>query len=148
MLKLPVRAHRGQLAALRPEIRPLDAPPFVFRSVDSMVVDAVYWFGVKGYEGRVADVWAALCRRACAVLEIGGNVGLFTVIGAHASDGPYTVVEPVPAIARVLRDNLARNGVSRVEVLQAAAIPGTERVEVTLSIPNKGRGAPGRLAPE
>jgi hypothetical protein len=43
VLKLPARAHRGQLAALLPEIRPLDAPQFVFRSVDSMVMDAVYW---------------------------------------------------------------------------------------------------------
>lgn len=142
VLKLPARAYRGQLAALLPEIRPLDAPQLVFCSVDSMVMDAVYWFGVQGYEGRVADVWAALCRRACAVLEIGGNVGLFTVVGAHASDVPYTVVEPVPAIAAVLRDNLARNGLSQVEVLQAAAIPGTACTEVTLNIPDEGRRAP------
>jgi FkbM family methyltransferase len=142
VLKLAARAHRGHLAARLPDVRPLDAPQLVFRSVDSMVMDAVYWFGVKGYEGRVADVWVALCSRAGAVLEIGGNVGLFTVIGAHACVAPYTVVEPVPAIAAVLHDNLARNGLTRVEILQAAAIPGTVPTEVTLNIPDEGRSAP------
>jgi FkbM family methyltransferase len=76
------------------------------------------------------------------VLEIGGNVGLFTVIGAHASVASYTVVEPVPAVTAVLRDNLARNGLTRVEVLQAAAIPDTVPTEVTLNIPDEGRGVP------
>jgi FkbM family methyltransferase len=142
VLKLAAGSWRGHLARRVSEIRPLDMPQLVFRSVDSMVLDAVYWFGVQGYEGRVADVWVALCRRARAVLEVGGNVGLFTVIGAHASTARYTVVEPVPAIAAVLQENLRRNGLARVELLQAAAIPESVAREVILHIPDEGRGVP------
>ncbi len=137
-----MRAFRGRLSARLTEIRPIDRASLVFRSTDSMVMDAVYWSGVQGYEGIVATVWATLCRRAQSVLEVGGNVGLFTVIGANASGASYTVLEPVPRNVAVLRENLGLNGLNRVEVLHAAAIPGAAPAEVTLNIPDEGRDAP------
>jgi FkbM family methyltransferase len=124
------------------EIRPLDMPDLSFRSVNSPVLDAVYWFGVQGYEGRVADVWVTLCAQARSVLEIGGNIGLFTVIGARATSGRYTVLEPVPAVADELRENLRRNGITSVEVMEAAAIPGQAARDAKLWIPSEGRAAP------
>jgi FkbM family methyltransferase len=142
VVKLGAAAYRNRRAGFGSDIRPLDAKRFVFCSVDSMVMDAIFWTGVQGYEGMVADVWVRLCRRARAVLEVGGNIGLFTVIGADAFTGRYTVVEPVPKVAAVLRENLVRNGLARVEVLQAAAIPGEMATEVTLNIPDEGRSAP------
>ena len=81
VLKSVARGYRTALADRLPSIRPLDRPDLSFASVDSMVMDAIYWFGVQGYEGKVADVWIDACRRSQSVLEIGGNVGLFTVIG-------------------------------------------------------------------
>ncbi len=141
-LKIAARAHRGSLAAKLPEIRPLDFPELSFCATDSMVMDAVYWFGVQGYEGKVAEVWMALCREARGILEIGGNIGLFTVLGARTSSAPYTVVEPVPGNSAILRANLARNGIGHVEVLEAAAIPGRVPAEVVLNIPDEKRGAP------
>jgi FkbM family methyltransferase len=68
-------------------------------------------------------------------------VGLFAVIGGRATAGAYTVVEPVPAIAAILRGNLARNGVDRVEVLEAAAVPGPAR-PVWLNIPDERHALP------
>jgi FkbM family methyltransferase len=124
------------------EIRPLDMPDISFRSTNSMVLDAVYWFGVQGYEGRVADVWATLCSEARSILEIGGNIGLFTVVGALATTGKYTVLEPVPSITDELRENLRHNGIIGVEVLEAAAIPGRTAREVSIQIPAEGRAAP------
>jgi FkbM family methyltransferase len=124
------------------EIRPLDMPGVSFRSVNSPVLDAVYWFGVQGYEGRVADVWVTLCAQARSILEIGGNIGLFTVIGARATSGRYTVLEPLPAVADELRENLRRNGITSVEVMEAAAIPGQTARDVKLQIPSEGRAAP------
>ncbi|HET7883638.1 MAG TPA: FkbM family methyltransferase [Acetobacteraceae bacterium] len=105
-------------------------------------MDAIYWFGVQGYEGKVADVWVALCRKAHAILEIGGNVGLFTVLGARDSSAPYTVAEPVAAISAVLRSNLARNGLAHVEVLEVAVIPDSAPAEVALNVPDEKRDAP------
>lgn len=125
------------------ELRPLDAPNLSFEPVDSMVMDAVYWFGIRGYEGIVAQIWTQLCRNARAVLEIGGNVGLFTVIGGKAITGRYTVVEPVPAVAATLRANLRRNGLTgQVTLIEAAAIPGEAEKPVLLNLPDEGRAMP------
>ena len=137
VLKRASRAYSNQLSGHLAEIRPLDQPHLTFEPSDSMVADAIFWFGVRGYEGTVARIWTALCAQAANVLEIGGNVGLFTVIGARATTGAYTVVEPVPAVAATLRANLARNAITRVEVLQAAVVPGEAR-QVTLNLPDEG----------
>jgi FkbM family methyltransferase len=140
--KLGARSWRGRLHARLPEVQPLDRPDLRFASVDSMVMEAVFWFGVQGYEGMVAAVWERECRQARAILEIGGNVGLFTVIGALATHGTYTVVEPLPAVAAVLADNLQRNRVTRATLRQAAAIPGSTGRIVEIQIPDADRGAP------
>ncbi|GGF10951.1 hypothetical protein GCM10011611_15710 [Aliidongia dinghuensis] len=142
LLKRAARAHARQLAGQLDEIRPLDVPAISFEAVDSMVMDAVFWFGVRGYEGTVPRVWTSLCEEARSVLEIGGNVGLFTVLGARATTGTYTVVEPIPAIAETLRANLARNGLAKVEMLQAAAIAGDDTHDVVLNLPDEGRQMP------
>jgi FkbM family methyltransferase len=142
VLQHAARAHRHRLAGKLSEIRPLDMPALSFEPADSMVMDAVYWFGVRGYEGVVARVWAGLCAQSRSVLEIGGNVGLFSVIGGGAAPGDYTVVEPVPAVAATLRANLARNGLTRVEVLQAAVVAGDTPREVTMNLPDEGRFMP------
>jgi FkbM family methyltransferase len=142
VLKPAQRAWRHRLVRRVDDIRPLDAPHLSFAPTDSMVVDTLYWFGVRGYEGKVADVWVELCREARSVLEIGGNVGLFTTLGRRAATGRYTVVEPVPQIAEVLRGNLARNRLAGVEVLEAAVIPAGPARDVTLNIPDEGRAAP------
>lgn len=142
VLRQALRANRGVLSRRLPAVVPLDFPDVSFDPVDSMVMDAVYWMGVRGYEGKVADLWIDTCRSARSILEVGGNVGLFTVIGARAGSAAYTVVEPVPSVAATLRRNLARNGLGRVTVLNAAAIPGDAEATVSLSIPNEGRDAP------
>lgn len=146
LLRRAAQAHRGTLMqrlGAAGELRPLDAPGLSFEPADSMVMDAVYWFGIRGYEGIVAQVWTQLCRNARAVLEIGGNVGLFAVIGGKATTGRYTVVEPVPAIAATLRANLRRNGLTgRVTLVEGAAIPGDAEKPVLLNLPNEGRAMP------
>lgn len=76
------------------------------------------------------------------MLEIGGNVGLFTVIGVRVAPGSYTVVEPVPLVAATLRANLARNGLTDVEVLQGAVIPDNNARDVTLNLPAEDWGMP------
>jgi len=142
VLQRAARAARGRLAEILTEIRPLDAPDLSFLAVDSMVMDAVYWFGIQGYEGRVAAVWVEQCRRSRSILEVGGNVGLFTTIGARATAGQYTVVEPLPELVGILKANLARNRVDNVETLEAAAIPDRIARTVRLNIPDEHRSAP------
>nr|WP_294507879.1 FkbM family methyltransferase [uncultured Rhodopila sp.] len=140
VLKWAARGRRP--SEILREIKPLDRPDLAFIATGSMVLDAVYWFGVQGYEGQVAAVWQSLCAKASRVLEVGGNVGLFTVVGGRATQGRYTVVEPVPEVAAALRNNLLHNRVANVDVLEAAAIPGDTVGEVILNIPDEGRDSP------
>ncbi len=141
-LKLLLQAHRGHLAERLTEVRPLDKPDVSFQPTDSMVINSIYWFGLQGYEGIVGEVWEALCATSSAVIEIGGNVGVFTVVGGRIASGSYTVVEPVPAVADILAANLRRNGLRDVSLLQAAAVPSFVPCAVSLSIPTEGREAP------
>lgn len=143
VLKLAAASRRGKLHREIAEVRPIDMPQYVFAPTNSMVIDAVFWVGVTGYEGRLSDIWIQLCRQASSVLEIGGNIGLFTVIGGAVTRGQYTVVEPVPQVARVLATNLAMNGLAdRIELVQAAVVPATVARDVVLNIPAEGRDAP------
>jgi FkbM family methyltransferase len=133
---------RPRLPDALTEIRPIDMPSLSFLPSDSMVMETVYWFGVRGYEGVMSDVWRRLCSDAVSVLEIGANVGLFSVIGAGGKPKQYTAVEPLPEVAAILRANLQRNGLAYVQVLEGAVIaePGERMVQI--SIPNEGHGAP------
>lgn len=135
-------SHRPELLSSLSEVRPLDRRDISFEPTTSWVLEDVYWFGVQGYEGVLADIWADLCGRSKSVLEIGGNVGLYSVLGGKTARGTYTVVEPHPHIAAVLRSNLRRNGITRVEVLEGAAIAEPKPRTVSLNIPNEGRNAP------
>ncbi len=144
-LRPVIRAHKGRLAERLSEVRPMDAPEFAFAPSDSRVIETVFWAGLQGYEGVVTEVWRGMCRDASSVLEIGANVGLLTVVGAAAMapGGRFAAVEPVPAVAAALRENLRRNDLEGcVEVLVAAAVPGVEEREVTLSVPAEGGGLP------
>ena len=134
-------SRRAFLVGL-PEVRPLDRPDISFEATDSMVLDDVYWFGVQGYEGVLADIWIRLCAEARSVLEIGANIGFYSVIGGKACRGHYTAVEPLPENAAVLRANLHRNGVEGAEILEGAAIPDISRQRVTLNVPDERRAAP------
>lgn len=113
-----------------------------FLASDSMVTESLFWYGIQGYEGPLGDLWVALCREARAPLEIGGNVGLYAVIGAKASSHPYTVLEPVPGNAAILRRNAELNAVANLVVVEAAAIADDQEHPVVLNIPPEGREAP------
>ena len=147
---LPRNAAIALLRQVRPwfrvadlaEVRPLDMPELSFEATDSMVMDAVFWFGMRAYEGQMYRIWPALCAGARRVLEVGGNVGFYSVLGGRAARGRYQVVEPVPEIARVLARNLARNGITRVELLEAAVVTGEVEQTVRLNIPDADRAAP------
>jgi FkbM family methyltransferase len=137
-----IRRHQRLPPGLR-EIRPLDRPAVGFEPTDSMVIDAIYWLGVQGYEGRMADVWEQLCSEATHVVEVGANIGLFTVLGARKTRGSYVAVEPLADVAEVLGRNLARNDLAtKVVVRQAAAVAAPSETIVDINIPTEGREAP------
>jgi FkbM family methyltransferase len=124
------------------DVRPLDAPHISFAPTDSMVMAAVYWSGIRGYEGIISEVWKRLCSNSTSVLEIGANVGFFSVLGARERPKRYTAVEPLPNVAQILRANLHRNELDFVEVIEGAVVPSYESEIVQISVPDEGREAP------
>ena len=138
------RAHQLLLEALRRGGIPAgvatftlaDNPELRFVSHDSLVLHQLDWFGEQGWEPSLLPWWRRCCARASAVLELGANVGYFTVQGARAAPrARYVAVEPHPVSAEVCRANLALNGIGSVELVEAAAVAGAGRPAVELRVP-------------
>lgn len=119
-----------------------DDPALRFASADSLVLQQLYWFGAQGWEPELVPWWRYFCRRSRSVLDLGANVGYYAVQGGHAAPrARYVAVEPHPRSARLCRAHLALNGVSSVEVVEAAAVPGAAGT-VDLVVPWEQLGAP------
>lgn len=138
------RAHDALLHVLRRGGIPAGVTTFTLRdnrelafvNAESLVLHQLYWFGEQGWEPQLLPWWRRFCRRSSAILELGANVGYFTVQGAKA--GPharYIAVEPYPASARVCRANLELNQVESVELVTAAAVAHTALPAVELHVP-------------
>ncbi len=113
----------------------VDNPAVTLLAVDNALVKSLYWYGERGWEGAETECWRQLCRRAGSVLELGANVGYYTVQGALAAPGArYVAVEPHPETAEILRRNLVLNVLGSVQVVEAAAVgrPGPALVELAL----------------
>ena len=113
-----------------------DNRELIFVNAESLVLHQLYWFGEQGWEPLLVPWWRRFCHRSSAILELGANVGYFTVQGARA--GPrarYIAVEPYPASARVCHANLALNRVESVELIRAAAVAHTGLSGVELHVP-------------
>jgi FkbM family methyltransferase len=128
--------RRGGIPVGVATFRLCDNPELRFVNAESLVLHRLYWFGERGWEPQLLPWWRRFCRRASVVLELGANVGYFTVQGARA--GPqarYVAVEPYPASARVCRANLELNRVDSVELVTAAAVAHPEAPAVELHVP-------------
>jgi FkbM family methyltransferase len=145
------RAHDALLHVLRRGGIPAGVTTFtlrdnrelVFVNAESLVLHQLYWFGEQGWEPQLLPWWRRFCRHSSAILELGANVGYFTVQGAKA--GPharYIAVEPYPASAGVCRANLELNRVESVELVTAAAVAHAELPAVKLHVPGDQLATP------
>jgi FkbM family methyltransferase len=128
----PGRLRRVLLRALREGGIPRDVhtfpladdPDVRFVAAESLVLAQLYWYGEQGWEPELLPWWRRFCRRSQSVLELGANVGYFTVqAGRAAPTARYVAVEPHPFSVEICRANLALNRVSSVELIHAAAVP-------------------------
>jgi FkbM family methyltransferase len=135
----PIR--RATLRALREggiprgvsTFRVADNPDLAFVAADSLVLAQVYWYGEQGWEPELLPWWRWFCRHSRSVLELGANVGYWTVQAARAAPGVrHVAVEPHPLSMQVCRANLALNQVGSVELVGAAAVadPGVSSVRL------------------
>jgi FkbM family methyltransferase len=135
--------RRGGIPAGARTFTLVDNRELRFVSAESLVLHQLYWFGEQGWEPRLLPWWRRFCRRSSAILELGANVGYFTVQGARAAPGArYVAVEPYPASARVCRANLDLNRVTSVELVTAAAVAGARLPAVELRVPGDQLASP------
>jgi FkbM family methyltransferase len=145
------RLRRSTLRALREggiprgvsTFRLVDNPDLAFVSAESLVLSQLYWYGEEGWEPELLPWWRWLCRHSESVLELGANVGYFTVQAAMAAPGVRQVaVEPHPYSLQICRANLALNRVSSVEVIGAAAVVDPAVSSVRLLVPGDQLATP------
>lgn len=58
--------------------------------------------------------------RSTRILDIGGNIGIASVCFAQFPNAQVVCLEPVPHLCQAIRDNLELNGITNVNVVQAA----------------------------
>ena len=74
------------------------------------------------FEPETLETFASLLSPGMTVMDIGANIGLFTLVAAHRV-GPRGMVhafEPTPCLAEHIRANLALNGLENVELNEVA----------------------------
>lgn len=115
-----------------------DNPRLTFVNADSLVLRQLYWLGQRGWEPELLPVWLHLCGQASSIVEIGANVGYYTVQGAVAAPhADYVAVEPHPVAAEALLANLRLNGIDSVRLIRAAAVERAEATPVQLRVPRQ-----------
>jgi FkbM family methyltransferase len=95
------------------------------------------------YEPDVANVLLRVLREGDTFIDVGGNVGFFTMLAA-ALVGPAGRVlcfEPDPANTERLRQNVGLNGFANVTVIDRPALARPDRVEFWLNSDDGGGSA-------
>lgn len=86
------------------------------------------------FERGELDAWLAILRPGWTVVDVGANIGIYSVLSAMAvgAAGRVIAVEPEPGNHARLIGNLDRNGVTNAEVVQACAgdAPGIARLHL------------------
>ncbi|HWH13666.1 MAG TPA: FkbM family methyltransferase [Miltoncostaeaceae bacterium] len=111
--------------------------------LDEYVQRRIYY---RAHEVPEARWVRRLLRPGDLVVDVGANVGFFTLLAAAAvgPGGRVHALEPIPANAEVLERNLALNGLRNVAVRRAAAGDHEGEIRLGLDHPDPGeRGVSG-----
>jgi FkbM family methyltransferase len=102
------------------------------------------------WELNEALLFQAHIRRGSTVVDVGAHVGYYTLLSSRAVGwrGRVIAVEPDPTNAALLRENIRRNRLRNVTVIEAAAWRETTRLHLRRDPVNSGdnrvvRGAGG-----
>jgi FkbM family methyltransferase len=140
-----IRDERRYVASINRTLLALGASPLV---IAEMQVGHRLWLDLRSGsewlsyytgrfdDGRIAAACALLRRRGCVAVDAGANIGLWTVPLARkaAALGGYVIaIEPVPANAKRLRENIRLNGLEAAAfVFELAVSDGHGTVTMSL----------------
>jgi FkbM family methyltransferase len=87
---------------------------------------------VDRYEPAVSKLIREYLKPGMTFVDVGANIGIFTLLGARlvGTEGRVLALEPMPDNFRILRANVALNGLSNVSCIPKAggAAPGKARL--------------------
>jgi FkbM family methyltransferase len=115
--------------------------PFLVDLRDTVVSQAILYDG--GWEPEKSELFAALIRTGDRVIDVGSNIGYYSVMFGHVvgDSGRVVGIEPDPDNARIARENVRLNRLSKtVSIVQAAAgaKPGDLLLYARSGIANRG----------
>jgi len=75
-------------------------------------------YALGEYEAETADRIRASLRQGDVMIDVGANIGYFTLVGAKTvgAAGRVVAFEPVPQVREQLAENVRLNGASNVEI--------------------------------
>ena len=123
------------VGAAAPELTELEGFR-ILASRDDLAVGRAVLSG--SYEPEVVDVFRDILRPGMHVIDIGANIGFFTMLSASivGPAGSVLAVEPNPRNARMAEASRRLNGYETVTVLQAAAGRGPGLLAINTSFSN------------
>lgn len=149
----------GRLTKHLPRVRGLNAIRSVYRSIipegkifrvndfdgdlklDVDLRDGIgvnIWHNPKGYERRERELFCCAITKGCNVLDIGANIGIYTLLAAKRGANVFAI-EPDPINAAALRHHLAINKLDhRVTVLEIAASDTDKKLTLHRNAKNCG----------
>ena len=87
----------------------------------SYLAKVLFWEGVRGFEYNVVRVFIDLAKRAKRFVDVGANIGYYSLVAAAVNPAIEVVsFEPMPAAFRYLKRNLALNGFEHVKAEEVA----------------------------
>lgn len=91
------------------------------------------------YERETLDRWRELIRDGTTVLDVGANIGTYTLIAAHRNpSGRVLAIEPSSENAAILEQMVRSNAFQNVTVIRSAAGATSSRGLLHLESDNKG----------
>ena len=138
-LGLLAAIQKGRRRRPRPAVRvQSDVGTLLFPAHDRLMAPSIAASG--RWEAPEADRLRELLRPGMTFVDVGAHVGYMTLLGARAvgPGGRVVAVEPSPANAALLRQNLVANGLDHVEVVEAAALDRDGTTCLSLSPWNSG----------
>ncbi|MEY2499389.1 MAG: hypothetical protein QOD12_2945 [Verrucomicrobiota bacterium] len=130
----------------RREIRVWDRPMRA-ASLDRLVCLALHRSGFMG--SREAALLPALVRPGMQVIDVGANLGLYSLLlsGLVGNTGSVLAFEPEPNLFAILRENCARNGATNVRVFPYALGRASGHASLQRSAFNSGDNRLGYASP-
>lgn len=96
----------------------------------------LYWGGKNAYENNEIPMWEILCKNSKNIVEIGANVGIYSVFGALSNpEAKFVVYEAFYNNYAILLRNLRENSINNIEAINKAVVGNDSFDTIRFTLP-------------